>query len=405
MLFSNHTSQKEGLFMEGIEVSYANVCLNALVGAFRRVLDTTVGELVSFTEYGKKDTKGFDAIFESIIQKRLSEYDGSVILVTEETDHKTHRRWPVDPEPEQQPKMFFSDPVDRSKFFEKLILEIAQLEKDKDKRVVDILSEGRSLIKIWEEKVAEKPAIITGATSAITYVKEGKTVFSAILNIITRELIVACGMGIARMTLPHDLGTFPASGALEHIIKKGKRITFPSSMDKNGSDLDFNRFVTYLGKPQYREFFRESNIFAEDSAQFIHHNEPGGPSRVLYLSDMQEGCGPVGFILSNGEKIGEWIHWLPFVKFASNSLGNPALRLYEISLKKSAIKDHILVSPPRPYSIFNCDRRECYIDVSRMKNIAMPSRFRTILVVAPADNEKIHHIMARHEYRDVSSCL
>lgn len=405
--------------MKGVEIKYADVCIKSLFGSYRQLLQMTCEEALSKTQYGKGDTKGFDASVESGIKRCLAEFNGEeIVLITEETDDVTSQVWPIDPDPKQQPKMFFSDPVDRSKYLEQIIvLMVKKLFPDDAKddpndsvikqRSNTKLSEllfNDDIVKLWNEAIDE-PASITGATSAITYVNRGRVIFSVILNFITRDICVACDIGIKTVKIDKDFKNIPLKDPLEYIMREGKEIVFPSATEKSLTDDDLNNFVTFLGKDMYKEIFVESRIVPGDYEKFIHHDRPGGPSRVLYLSDLQPRGKPVGFILANGEKIGEWMHWLPFVKFAKNSSGNPALRLYEVSLKKALFKDKILVSTPPAYSIFNCRGDEKYIDVSIMKNHAQPSRFRSMLVIAPSDNERIGPLMDRFEYRDVGMCL
>lgn len=396
--------------MKGVEIAYANVCIPALVGPYRQFLQMTVGEALSKTVYGKDDTKGFDASIESGIKKTLFNFNPQeIVLITEETDDVTSRVWPIDPNPNQQPKMFFSDPVDRSKYLAQILLILAKLLEptDEEKRnalkIADLLS-SENLIELWDKEI-DGPASITGATSAITYVNRGRVIFSVILNFITREIFVACDIGIRKMKIDKDFKLAAVDNPLDHIMKKGKKIIFPSSSRKSKNDDDSSRFVTFLGKDMYKQIFEESQIIPCGYEDLIHHDRPGGPSRVLFLSDLQPKEYPIGFILANGEKIGEWIHWLPFVKFAKNSQGNPALRIYEVSLKRAFFKEQILVSTPPAYSLFNRKCEKGYIDVSVMKRHPKPSRFRAMLVVAPSDNDRIGILMDRFEYSDVGHCL
>ena len=134
---------------------------------------------------------------------------------------------------------------------------------------------------------------------------------------------------------------------------------------------------------------------------FLHHTEPGGPSRVLYLSELQKGHGSIGFIMANGEKIGEWIHWLAFAKFARTQEGGQKLRVFEVSIERPWTKDGVLMSTSPPYSIFSSDGQETYLDVSRLRNFDMPSRFRSMLVITQSDNDRVVNIMRRHDYLEI----
>ena len=100
--------------MQGIESTYCGVCINALIGAWRALMEASTTEVLQKTPYGKGDTLGLDAITEITISGRLYEFDQHAILITEELDSQAHRRWPTDSDPVKQPLMFFSDPTDRS---------------------------------------------------------------------------------------------------------------------------------------------------------------------------------------------------------------------------------------------------------------------------------------------------
>ena len=144
-------------------------------------------------------------------------------------------------------------------------------------------------------------------------------------------------------------------------------------------------------------------IFVKNPDDFLHHTEPGGPARALYLSELQNGHSPVGFILANGEKIGEWIHWLAFAKYARNHEGGKALKVFEISIERPWTKDGILMSTSRPYSIFRGRDKDAYFDISQLRNFLTPSKFRSMIVVTPYDNDWIIFKMQQHNYREVSS--
>src|SRR3989339_15134 len=214
--------------MRGIEISYCNVCINALVGAYKQLLQTSAIEALAKSNYGKSDTRGFDAIVESIIKRRLNNYDNEVVLITEETDQTTSRTWPIDPDPSQQPKMFFSDPVDRSKYLEKLIMKMTENDDIKHIKIGELLGR-KDVVDIWESVVDHEPVAITGATAAITYVNRGHIVFSVILNFITSEIFVACDMGVSRM--PIDVHEKKTERLLEYMVARGEKIHFRSAQE------------------------------------------------------------------------------------------------------------------------------------------------------------------------------
>ena len=385
--------------MQGIERIYCDVCIGAVISAWRSLLESSATETLRKVRYGKGDTLALDAIPEIIIAERLRNYDQSAILVTEELDTYAKERWPIDSNPLRQPLMFFSDPTDRSKQLEIFFKKISR-----KKPVVKIgdLMQAKGCIKSWEEEF-EAPASITGATTSITCFCKGALIFSVLLNYITRTIFVASSAGIFQLELPDFADSQLDTIDLLYVTQHGHALTFLPAKSSCQTSDDFNRFVTFLGKEGYRENFDDSMIFVENPDDFLHHTEPGGPARILYLSELQKGFGPIGFILSNGEKIGEWIHWLAFVKFAKNEQGDPTLKVFEISIDRPWTKDGVLMSTSLPYSIFSGDGNRAFLDISQLKNFPNPSKFRSMLVITPSDNERIIHVMRQHEYREVGN--
>jgi hypothetical protein len=384
--------------MQGIERAYCDACLKALVRAARALMETSAAEaLRAMKNYGKGDTLGLDAIPEIIINERLADFDRHAILVTEELDAVAKGRWPTDSDPLRQPLMFFSDPTDRSKYLKRFIEKIS--EGDPLAKVGDLMEKQSSCIKLWEE-LFDGPAQVTGATTSITCIRKGEIVFTAILNYITRGICVASSQGVFHQYLPPFSGEWTNTASMLPILVD--RLEFLPATASCEKPEDYKRFVTFLGKSGYRENFNDSMIFVENPDGFLHHREPGGPSRVLYLSELQKGHGPVGFVLANGEKIAEWMPWLAFVKFARNSEGERMLRAFEISIDRPWTKEGVLMSSSPPYSIFCDEGSRSYLDISRLKNFEHPSRFRSMLVVTPYDNERIIYTMRQHGYRDIS---
>jgi hypothetical protein len=297
--------------------------------------------------------------------------------------------------------MFFSDPTDRSKMLKKFFELIGN---GSTVQIIGELRHERDCIAQWEQTF-EKPASITGATTSITCVRKGTIIFSVILNYITQTLFVASPDGVFSLQLPGYTDTALEQVNLDYVHMHGHVLKFPPTRQTCHEPNDSKRFVTFLGKSGYRENFQDCMIFVEEPDKFLHHSEPGGPARVLYLSELQQGFGPIGFIMANGEKIGEWIHWLAFAKFVENHDGSTKLLVYEISTARPWVKDGVLMSTPEPYSIFHFEDDRPYIDISQLRNFAIPNRFRSMLVVIPADNERMIHIMQQFKYREVSSHL
>jgi len=380
--------------MQGIERKYCDLCINALLGAYQQLMGVVCSETLRKVAYGKGDTLGLDAIPELIIVDRLRRFDSQAIIITEELDDQAHRRWPRESDPSKQPIMFFSDPTDRSDQFKKFFENIS---RDNSTTKVSEIFSKIDKEKVWES-MFEAPVSITGPTGSITCTRNGKIVFSVILNYITATLYVITDIDIYEYKDENILRRKELS--LADICKKGKRIVFPGV---GKYDLeDCKKFVTFLGKTGYEENFNDSKIFIEDPEKFLHHRKPPGPPRALYLSELQNKYGPVGFILANGEKIGEWMHWLSFVKYAKNENGGHALQAYEISLERPWTKNDMLMSTSEPYSLFCDDDDNRYLDLSRLRNFKRPSQFRCMMVVVPYNNERIIHVLEQHQYRRIT---
>lgn len=387
--------------MQGIECAYCDVCINALVGAWRELMGASGTETIRKVSYGKGDTLGLDAITEIVISNRIKGFDGHAILITEELDDQAHRRWPTDSDPVKQPLMFFCDPTDRSAQLKKFFERLAQ--KDPWTNVGDLMA-ACDKEKLWEE-MFETPVSITGSTTAITCVRKGEIVFSVILNFITGVICVASDVGVFSYQLKPFSDPTNEDLKLAEITRGGRQMVFPSVQRLGYTLDDCRRFVTFLGKTGYKENFDDSRLFAENPDKYVHHREPPGPPRPLFLSELQNQHGPVGFILANGEKIGEWMHWLAFVKYAKNEDGGRALRAFEISLERPWTKGGMLMSTTPEYSLFCRIGDMAYLDISRLRNYERPSQFRCMLVVTRADNERIIHTLGQHQYREVTGCF
>lgn len=385
--------------MQGIERAYCDVCVNALIGAWRELMEASATENLRISSYGKGDTLGLDAVTEITIKGRLEQFDRHAILITEELDDQAHRRWPTDSDPVKQPLMFFCDPTDRSAQLKKFFESISK--REPIKKVGDLMAK-RNSGKTWE-RMFEAPVSITGSTSAITCVRKGEIVFSIILNFITGVIYVATDIGVFQYQLREFSDPKNEEVTLGDISQKGRPLYFPGVREQGYSMDDCKRFVTFLGKTGYLANFTDSMLFVEPPDGFLHHREPPGPPRTLYLSDLQNNYGPIGFILNNGEKIGEWIHWLSFVKYARNEHGGQALRAYEISLERPYVKNGMLMSTAPAYSIF-CDGSDRkYLDISQLRNFTRPSQFRCMMVVVPYNNERMIHVLEQHQYREITS--
>lgn len=395
-----------------------NLCEQAIkivYRAYNHFFCSRYGEVQKYVVYGKGDTLCLDAISEIIYLKDFKEYDPYTIFITEETDEETLNDLPDDSNPNHQPASIISDPIDRSKYLFAYAEALFEMHKEKNQeKNLDLLKciTMNDLFKLygsiekWNE-MAGAPASITGATSAITLIEKGKVIFTIIANYITGDLFAATDAGIFKI----NLNNVKEEGEiiLKNIFHKDNALVFPGikTRKKKISFEDFKRFTTFLGKTGYQENFNDSAIFLEneDIKEYLHHKAPGGPARPLYLSDLQDPELPIGFIMYNGEKITEWIHALSFVKYAKNFDGSKALRIFEISIDRPWTKEGILMSTHPAYSIFSKRNGRPFINMSMLNNFHSPSHYRSMLVIAPADNDWIFRKMTEHKYRDISDCL
>ncbi len=384
--------------MQGVEISHLNAAIDAVLAAYYDFRHSTVEEaLRKINAYGKNDTMGMDAGPEITICEALKKYDAGSVIITEEIGSKemilsdTFR--PNDPRTFQT--VFISDPFDRSNQGKEFLAGFP-----KDQKIGDIF-DNPSTIEKWEEKFST-PASITGATSAISCIRRGLPIFSIVVNHITQELAVSCAAGNKIIKLPDER---PSLVDLKYINNNGQTLLFPSI---DGNMKIMRRFVTFMGdvgKTGYRENFMDSGFLDEDKiAEFLHYDKPGGPSRALYLSSLQPADKPIGFILANGEKIGEWIHWLAFIRFAKSMSDDsqPALILYEVFQNRPWTKEGVLMSTPPNYSHFREYGGKIYIDTNWLLRMPNPSRLRSTLIVTPYDNRWAVRFSAQSGYRTIT---
>ncbi|MFA5184677.1 MAG: hypothetical protein WC456_04100 [Patescibacteria group bacterium] len=377
--------------MQGIEKSHCEAVLTAILNAAYDFWRSTVeSALRPISKYGKSDTLGMDAIPEITIIKTLQEYDEQSIVITEETGFKEIIHISNSDDQNYFRTVFISDPTDRSSQIKKSLEAIA----DK-KQIVSKAMESPEFKESWGKNFGQ-PLDITGGTSAITCVRRGIPIFSVIINYVTRKLFLACSAGCYSLTI----GENQTAVNLDLILTKGEQMFF-NNIDSNDY---MTKFVTFMGKSGYKENFIDSQFMTEeDMVKNLHYNLPGGPSRVLYLSDLQDE--KIGFVLANGEKITEWIHWLPYLRFArkKHDQSETALRLFEIYQDRPWTKEGILMSTPPAYSIFKTvsDDNKMVININRFKSFLNPSQVRSTLILTSADNIWATRVVNQYGYRQI----
>lgn len=379
-------------------VAYCQACIDALVLANVSLTHSNVGILNGKTMYGKSDTKRFDADAENAVRKVILDFDGRAALITEELGQSL-LRWPPFTDLENHPAVFFCDPADRSDYLVQYLNSLVKIGHENE-RFGDLV--GSQHIGAWES-IGDNPASVTGACAGITCVRQGQAILSVLINYITQELTVACPDGVKLLKLCHYKELKSRGVTYKEVMEDGQVVQFPP-LHPNAPWDDLKYFTCFMGnekKKVYVENLRDSQILsAEDREKFARHQQPGGPCRILYLSSLQPKELPMGFILANGEKITEWIHWLPFARFSNHGDGK-SLKIFEVSHDRPWTKDGILMSTSEPYSVFQEFNGRLCLDVNFLRRIENPSKYRSTLIVTYSSNDLISLEAQSHCYRQI----
>lgn len=345
--------------MQKVEQYLLYECVEALKDVLDGIRSTPVKTLVKKAKSGKRDSLYLDVLPENILRdKLLDDYDEHIVLVTEEKGKFNYE------EISEAEVVVFSDPTDRSKYLEKFIQQEV-LEKSSSNPLFGSILDSQETIDRWE-RLTNVPARLSGACCAVTTVKRGEICFSMILNYITQELVLAC---------KDFIGYCPVKNinlkAGDHKFSNWTKIRFPKPTKKTS-------YVTFLGK-NYKECLDKSGVL--DDAFTPLEQEPGGPARILYLSNI--GRSPAGFVLSNGEKIGEWIHWLAYCKYSDD------LVAYSIYPGTFFAKDDVLMTPSPPYSVLEPNKRLLLLNYGKLRYFENPSRYREMILISHRNNNLI----------------
>jgi hypothetical protein len=345
--------------MQKVEQYLLYECVEALKDVLNEIKSTTAKSLVDKAISRKMDSLLLDVLPENILRNQLlDDYDEHVVLVTEEKGKFNFE------EINEAEVVAFSDPTDRSKYLEKFIQQEI-LDKGNSNLLFGSLLDSKDTIDKWE-KFTGVPARLSGACCSITIVKRGEICFSMILNYITQELVIACKDFIGYSYVKNiNL----KAGNCD--FSRWAKINFPKPKENTS-------YVTFLGK-NYRECLDKSDIL--DNAFTPLEQEPGGPARILYLSNINKN--PAGFILSNGEKIGEWIHWLGFCKYNEN------LVAYSVYPGTFFAKDDILMTPSPPYSVLELKKKSLFLNYDKLRFFENPSRYREMILISHRNNNLI----------------
>lgn len=381
--------------MFGIEHDYCNVTITALLEANGALLELSASEAVKQSHVPHKgDTLGLDQVPENTIAGELTQYDQYAILITEERGEEANPLATSTPEAVHGARTFFCcDPCDRSNQL-KEFLEQHALPGDS---VGSVLKRPKAIAQ-WEQSY-HTPVQISGADAAITCVRRGLPICSVLLNYMSQQVTIACSAGIYQAPVPKQR----VQDGLRYVREHGRPLTIQAVPREQSK-----RFTTFLGKPErgYPQNFTDCRLLPEDELKAnLHYDLPGGPTRILYLTENQPAKQAIGFIVANGEKIGEWIHWLPFIRFAPNPNDRSiqALSLFEISQEQSLMRDGYLMTPSAGYSVFKAVANQgVMIDVEHLRRLANPSKYRATLLVAPTSNRYIISRAQQYGYRQLA---
>jgi hypothetical protein len=145
--------------------------------------------------------------------------------------------------------------------------------------------------------------------------------------------------------------------------------------------------VTYAGKPAYKENLKKLDLPAGICFVEKYSKYTTGPLRPLFLSDYfrdYENPRLLGFVVANGEKITEWIHWLLMVR------KKHGLKLFEVIDKNSAeIRGVPTAVRDVSKSIFEESASGFRLNLSKLANLKKPAEYRSTLVICDSSNKLI----------------
>jgi len=341
--------------MKGVEKDLRNLSVRALTRAFNEIHSLRCDFAVEPVGSGKFDTYGLDAIPEETIKLEVDNYDGDIVLITEETGKIYSGEQGLEP----TQNVLICDPTDRSIKMREFLQGLIKEDSDVGKKTVD--DAFSDYLDRWESQLGNPT--ISGASASITAIRDRRILFNVMVNYVTGELFIADSVGTRKGKIGEDTV---------------EEVRFPSASSGSG------KFVTFLGKEGYPENMEKCNLGL--SLEDCVDPWTGGPLRILNLSSLGEGS--VSFIMSNGEKVCEWIGWLSWVKYARDSVQSDerALEPFRLFFESPRTKELVLVAPGPHYSIFTEEAGETRVNLDRMFQLADPSHYRETILVTPRDN-------------------
>ncbi len=358
--------------MKGIELQFLRECIEALCKARSALLSLSCEDAISKSNFGKGDTLWLDAAPEIAISKSLcDDFDRYVPLITEEIGSSDKLRGT------EGEVVYFSDPMDRSKVLKNF------LEKHTGK-VKDIFN-NENTINEWEAAYSDEIEL-SGPYGSITAIRNDDILFNVMINYITGVIYLASDAGVGKLSMSDIFDENEQA-----IIKRTRDLLNNVEVISFGGNINEpKKFIAYCVGRKYEDNLISAKIFGNDNIEhirkkYLKYDNPGGPARILYLKSPLNS----GFILSNGEKIGEWLGWLAYVKYCPQKL-----RAYEISFDSTWTRDQILMAPGPAYSILVNKIEEdigisfvkVKLNMSKLKFLDNPSRYRSTILICPETN-------------------
>ena len=375
--------RRQHYIMEGLREALTNACIRGATAANRALLHAGIEDAVASTpEYTTKpDSKVADVICETHVRGGAKHFSSSAWLVTEERCQQfgTRRNRLTE-------FGFASDPVDGTTPGCNHLVSFSGC-----RLVRDVITAAESVPR-WVSNHGS-PATVTGASISLCAFQDGRPVAAVIVELISQDLILACELGIRIAHL--DLRTaLDRSDEIDlgWVMQHSHEVEFRPHGWRHPCGERRQRFVTYLGKPQYTEHLAGTGLLRHTELERFPTTDTPGPPRPLYLSTLHDRQGPacVDFVMSNRERISEWAPWAAFASFARHH-GKPILTCYEVMPPQSASD-----------SLFQVDEDgiTCF-NFSRLSALPNPSLYRVSVLVAPVDNEWLRYAMQCHNYREL----
>ncbi len=356
--------------MPGVEVAYIRVAMDALREA-RRVLHSQSPEGALRRAAGKDDTYMFDAGVERVIIDKLRAFNDKCAIFTEEANVIGKR--------ENAMRMcYLIDPFDRSTPFANLLKQCVGNKPSGDKLIGDMIN--------------GEDYPMTGLSSpfgSISCVRENRITFNVMMDYSSGEIYVAC-----KAMLKH--GSIDECPDPEALAVRGSDIRFEPRKGKE--------YACFLGKEgsSKRELYEQHLKDLDFRPGHLPRKElqdPGGPARILYLSDDPALAteNKLACILANGEKICEWFGWLAYVAHSNE------LAAYELYARKFSARDELLLAPPPNYSMFTTDKEgQCQVNLDRILVLNTPVFYRSAIVITHIASTEVVADMNATNCRELS---